>query len=66
MAASSSSQSSGISNCDSGNFDILRERITTQLKKEGIQLWLAPYTESGEVGQVPIVRVVVFILIHSF
>ena len=59
MAASSSSQSSGISNCDSGNFDILRERITTQLKKEGIQLWLAPYTvvESGEVGQFPIVRV---------
>lgn len=43
------------SNCNSSEFEVVRELIAAQLRKEGIQLWLGPYTveESGEVGQFP-------------
>ena len=42
---------------NSGNFELVKELVASQLKKEGIQLWLAPFTqeETGEVSQFPLV-----------
>ncbi|XP_028403320.1 NEDD8 ultimate buster 1-like [Dendronephthya gigantea] len=55
MASDSGASSSNIEQ-SSGNFELVKELVAAQLKKEGIQLWLEPYTEeiTGEVGQFPL------------
>ena len=56
LAASSRVSSSDLDR-DSESFEIVKDLVAAQLRKEGIQLWLPPYTveETGEVGQFPLV-----------
>ena len=56
MASHSGVSSSGLDR-DSESFEIVKDLVAAQLRKEGIQLWLPPYTveETGEVGQFPLV-----------
>ena len=56
MASSSGNSSFNVEQSTT-NFDLGKELIANQLKKEGIQLWLAPYTQeqTGEGDQFPLV-----------
>lgn len=56
MASDSRVSSSNLDR-DSENFELVKELVAAQLKKEGVQLWLAPYTleDTGEIGRFPLV-----------
>lgn len=57
MASDSEASCSNVEQYTS-NFEVVKELVAAQLKKDGIQLWLAPYTneETGNVGQFPMVQ----------
>ena len=56
MASDSRVSSSNLDR-DSENFELVKELVAAQLKKEGVQLWLEPYTleDTGEIGRFPLV-----------